>query len=63
MLDERMNEKEELDYKRMIRDIEDAGGFEFMSFVDICDGDDAFYGKPNSDRRKWFQKKVYLLKQ
>ena len=57
-----MNEKEKLDYKRMIRDIEDAGGLEFMSFVDICDGDEAFYGKPNSDRRKWFQKKVNLLK-
>ena len=54
--------EEKKDYRRMLRDIEDAGGLEYMSFVEICDGDEDFYGKPNSERRSWFQKKVNLLK-
>lgn len=62
MTEEGMTAQQKSDYKRMVRDIEDAGGLQYMSFVDICDGDEVFYGKPNSDRRKWFQKKVNLLK-
>ena len=46
----------------MLRDIKDAGGLDNMSFVDICDGDVDFYGKPNSEKRSYFQKKVNLLK-
>ena len=54
--------EDSLEFKQMLREIEEDGGREHVAFVEICDANTSVFGDVGSEKRRAFQKKMDTLK-